>query len=77
MSSAPLREVAPRATLHRPSLSRAQIQVRAISEVSEEAVQSFFILFESEFGGDVSSADTIPTRIRCADGWAGFQDWLL
>ena len=30
-SSAPLREVAPRATLHRPSLSRAQIQVRAIS----------------------------------------------
>ena len=32
MSSAPLREVAPRATLHRPSLSRAQIQVRAISE---------------------------------------------
>ena len=31
-SSAPLREVAPRPTLHRPSLCRAQIQVRAISE---------------------------------------------
>ena len=42
MSSAPLREVAPRATLHRPSLSRAQIQVRAISEQPFMAGFDFF-----------------------------------
>ena len=40
-SSAPLREVAPRPTLHRPSLCRAQIQVRAISgETSRSSSRS-------------------------------------
>ena len=42
MSSAPLREVAPRATLHRPSLSRAQIQVRAISGFWSDGPDPFF-----------------------------------
>ena len=43
-----------------PPGGKASQRYTSIGRGGEEAVQSFFI-FESEFGGEARSADTIPT----------------